>query len=87
MKSIRPVLVLAATVVIVSACVVAAPGASQVLVTRDPADVSACKAVGNIDDKDMRNLDPNVARNRAIGLNANAILNTGAGGIAYRCEK
>lgn len=67
-------------------CITQAPGAAQVTITKNPADVSACTAVGNIDADALNVLgDPVIARNKAVGLNANVILNTGAGGVAYRC--
>lgn len=72
---------------ILSACVTPAPGADQVKITRNPADVSACSAVGNISSEAMNNLDPHVAQNRAVGLNADVVLNTGNGGVAYDCGK
>ena len=71
----------------VSGCVTPAPGAKEVTITRKPADVSACTPVGNIGVDDMNNLDPVVAQNKAVGLNANVILDTGAGGVAYHCDK
>jgi hypothetical protein len=76
---------IAATVV--SGCVTPAPGADQVTITGKPADVSGCTAVGNIGVTTMRSLDTTVAKNQAVGLNANVILNTGAGGVAYHCDK
>ena len=81
----------------VSACVSTplAPGAAQVKVTRVAADVSSCKAVGNID------LDPSAAgidnaKNHAIGLGGDTVLDTTATsiygttqllttGVVYRC--
>ncbi len=80
------VCVLTAVAGVTAGCVTAAPGAARVRITRDSADVSACTPVGNIDAKTMNNLDPVVAENKAVGLNANVILNTGAGGVAYRCK-
>jgi hypothetical protein len=68
-------------------CVTPAPGAGQVRVTRTPADVAACTAIGNIAADTMNDLDPVVAANRAVGLNADVVLNTGSGGVAYRCDK
>jgi hypothetical protein len=35
----------------------------------------------------MSNLDPHVAQNQAVGLNADIVFNTGDGGVAYRCGK
>lgn len=66
-------------------CVTPAPGAEQVKITKNPADVSACTAVGNIGASAMNN--PHIAQNQAVGLNADVVFNTGAGGVAYRCGK
>jgi hypothetical protein len=68
-------------------CVTPVAGADEVTITINPADVSACSAVGRIDDTAMINPDRNIAKNQAAGLSANVILNTGRGGIAYRCGK
>jgi hypothetical protein len=68
-------------------CVTPAPGADQVIITRNPADVSACTAVGNISAEKMGNLDRHVAQNQAVGLNANVVFDTGYGGVAYSCGK
>jgi len=68
-------------------CVPPAPGAGQVKITRNPADVSACTAIGSIAADAMNDLDPVVAANRAVGLNADVVLNTGDGGVAYRCDR
>jgi hypothetical protein len=68
-------------------CVTPAPGADEVKITRNRADVSGCTAVGNISAEEMRNLDPHVAQNQAVGLNADVVFNTGAGGVAYHCGK
>ena len=74
-------------VVMAAGCVTAAPGAEQVKITRNPTDVSGCTAVGNIGAAVMGNLDPLVAQNQAVGLGADVVFNTGAGGVAYRCSK
>ena len=68
-------------------CATPAPGAGQVKITRNPADVSACTAIGSIAADAMNDLDPVVAANRAVGLNADVVLNTGDGGVAYRCDR
>lgn len=68
-------------------CVTPAPGAGEVKITRNPADVSACTAIGSIAADAMNDLDPVVAANRAVALNADVVLNTGDGGVAYRCDK
>ena len=68
-------------------CVTPAPGADDVTITNNPADVSACTAVGKIDAEALISLDRHVAQNEAVGYSANVILNTGRGGVAYRCGK
>jgi hypothetical protein len=73
---------------VVAGCMtIAAPGAEQVVITRKPADVASCAAKGNIELKVMQDIDPLVAKNMAVGLGANFILDTGTGGIAYQCTK
>ena len=72
--------------------VTAAPGSDLVKLTRVPADVVACKAVGNIE---LTQADVNsgldfqpALRNKAVGLGANAVLITtpaGLSGVAYHC--
>ena len=82
-----------ALTIIASACVSVpmVPGSERVKITRDPADVANCKAVGNA--------DPNgdLARNQAVGLGGDTVLDTtprlfgvigGADpgiGVIYRC--
>jgi uncharacterized cupredoxin-like copper-binding protein len=74
-----------------------APGSDKVHVTRNPADVAACKPVGNIavklngDFGDMATA-PTDFRNRAVGLGGNTALVTSGSvsmpveGIAYHCD-
>lgn len=71
---------------ILRGCVTPAPGANQVRITKNRADVAACTAVGNIGAESMHNLDPDVAKNKAVGLGANLVFDTGDGGVAYRCN-
>ena len=66
--------------------IVLAPGADQVRITTNPADVSNCTAVGNISPDAINNLDHRVAQNQAVGLNADVVFSTGYGGVAYRCK-
>jgi hypothetical protein len=81
----------------VSACVSTplAPGAAQVKVTRVPADVSSCKALGNLD-LDAAAAGSDNAKNHAIGLGGDTVLDTtptsiyGTSmplrtGVIYRC--
>jgi hypothetical protein len=90
MKTALIAVVLAA--ISVSACVSStplAPGAEQVKVTRVPADVSSCKALGNIDlDATTGGVDS--AKNHAIGLGGDTVLDTTPTGwlrtgVVYRC--
>ena len=86
-------LMLASAVLVTSSCVTVtlAPGADKVKLTNNPADVAACKPVGNVSAKlDIWN--PKDAefqlRNRTVGLDGNALFYTGWGeneGVAYRC--
>ena len=71
---------------LLTGCVTPAPGADQVKITKSPSDVAACTAVGNISAESLHNFDPHVAQNKAIGLGANVVFDTGDGGVAYRCN-
>ncbi len=80
-------------VVLACGCAAAplAPGAQQVKVTRNAADVTGCTAVGNLDTVKTSD-DP---RNQAVGLGGNLVFDTrpspavtmGAPmtGVVYRC--
>ena len=75
---------------------VLAPGAADVRLTRLPADVATCAAVGNVqlprdaDGFELRNAAGRL-QNQAIGLGANVVLITETAhrkpttGVAYRC--
>jgi hypothetical protein len=63
------------------------PGAAQVKITTDVADIADCPAVGYIPFADMNNIDGRVRQNEAVALNANIVYDTGGGGVAYRCAK
>lgn len=95
MKSLAITVALAA--ISASACVSVplAPGAAQVKITRVPAEVANCKALGNLD------LEPTPAsidnaKNHAIGLGGDTVLDTTptsiygttvplTTGVIYRC--
>ena len=93
MKSVS----IAVVAISVSACVSTplAPGAAQVTVTRVAANVSGCKAVGNLDlDAAAAGIDN--AKNHAIGLGGDTVLDTTPTsiygttellrtGVIYRC--
>jgi hypothetical protein len=66
-----------------------APGAAQVKITSNPADVSGCAAVGYTPGYPSTNgaFNASVEQNAAVGLNANVVFDTGWGGVAYRCNK
>jgi hypothetical protein len=72
-----------------------APGAAQVKITRTPADVTNCKALGNLDLEASAGGTDN-AKNHAIGLGGDTVLDTtptsiyGTAmrlrtGVVYRC--
>src|SRR3977135_941077 len=71
-----------------------APGADQVTITRNAADVASCTAVGNIDSR-MAGLAwqiPPQMQNQAVGLGGNVVLDTSvmgttATGVIYRCDR
>jgi hypothetical protein len=67
-----------------------APGADQVRLMRNPADVAKCTAVGNVAwDREK----PDDVRNLTVGLGGNAIFVTSeqngfvVTGVAYRCPQ
>lgn len=85
------------------ATVTLAPGAEAVRVTKNPADVTACRPMGNVDAKtaqgNVLNITP-ILRNQVVGLGGDTLLvtfdprdhvvnNPGdvATGIAYQCAK
>ena len=75
-------LITASVCALLSACVTLAPGADKVRVTKNPADVSTCSAVGNIkvprDEQgqvDIFNADA-ALRNQTIGLGGNTAFET-----------
>ena len=87
----------AVTITLLSGCVTTlAPGASEIVVTRNPADVVHCNPLGSIQGgpgefpgNDIKDL-----RNQAVGGGADTVLitspiftNSGAGGLAYRCKE
>ena len=85
--------------ILLGACVTVtpAPGADQVRITRNTADVEKCKALGNIQvpksDQGLVNgaLAQTQFRNQAVGLGSNVALVTEGivsipvAGIAYHC--
>lgn len=76
----------AIALVLVSGCNVSgpvmAPGAAEVKITKNPDDVAGCTPVGNIDIDNIYTV-----QNKAVGYNANVVLNATGGLIAYHCGK
>jgi hypothetical protein len=91
-------LIAAATLLLLAGCVAPAlaPGAADVKIVRNTADVAACTAVGNFRQPSSEFVDP---RNVIVGLGGNTLFVTqqtvgiAAGprsivaGIAYHCQK
>ena len=87
---------LVVAVVALAGCAVPlAPGAEKVVLTRLPADVVGCTAVGNLASTED-GVSEDQARNQAIGLNGNKVLDTSpyvpfrwqpvlTAGVVYRC--
>src|ERR1700688_2468835 len=97
MKQIARIVVVMSIGTMVAACVptvVLAPGADQVRITKNAADVTSCTAVGNVDGRIAAGVpsDPtNQMKNEAIGLSGDVVFVTSEigppKGIAYRCGK
>lgn len=69
-----------------------APGAEQVKITRNPADVAPCRAVGNLDSHIEGNTAQIAAQmqNQAVGVGGKAVLDTSVlgtttTGVIYHC--
>jgi hypothetical protein len=86
------------TLLLMDACAVThpAPGAEEIRITRDAADVAKCRAVGNIAVPKQDGVVDVVSaktqfQNQAVGFGANTALVTEgalfapAAGVAYRC--
>jgi hypothetical protein len=97
MKQMERIVFVMAIGTIVAGCiplVVLAPGADQVRITKNAADVTSCTAVGNVDGRIASGVpsDPtNQMKNEAIGLGGDVVFVTTEisppKGIAYRCGK
>jgi hypothetical protein len=82
---------------VLSGCVTTlAPGAGEIVVTRNPADVAHCSPLGSIQGgpAEFPGNDIKDLRNQAVGAGADTVLitspiltNSGAGGLAYRCKE
>jgi len=97
MQRPQAIVITVACVTLGTACVTLAPGADQVRLTKSPADVATCRAVGNIQvprDPQTGTVDLNAQRqfrNQVVGLGGNAglvtdgLLGIPSAGIAYQC--
>lgn len=72
---------------VVQSAMTLVPGAADVKITTNVADIATCPAVGYIPSADINIPDRRVAQNEAVALNANIVYDTGYGGVAYRCNK
>ena len=78
----------------VAGCTTLAPGAKDVRITRNTADVESCKALGPVQSVPPYILpgdDLKQVRNQSIAVGADTILLTGpriisTAGVAYRCR-
>lgn len=87
----------ALTITLLSGCVTTlAPGASEIVVTRTPADVTHCSPLGSVQGgpAEFPGNDIKDLRNQAVSVGADTVLitspiftNSGAGGLAYRCKE
>lgn len=72
---------------VVQSAMTLVPGAAEIKMTKNVADITGCPAVGYIPTADINIPDVRVAQNEAVALNANIVYDTGYGGVAYRCNK
>lgn len=92
MKMIRrdPAIVLACVAVAGCASVTLDPGADQIKITRNAADVAACASLGKVNITQPMLTDPDAQRqllNQTLSLGGDALLlaSLGRSGAAYRC--
>jgi len=64
------------------------PGAAEVKVTTNAADVSGCTDIGNVNGigGDIGNIYLRQMQNQAVAMDADTVFRSGNGGIAYRCK-
>lgn len=88
-RFITPAAAVLPSIALAACAITAAPHADDVRLTRVPADVASCKAVGNIDERQTQGLEA-LLRNHAVGLGADTVLLTAPlnmAGVAYRCAR
>jgi hypothetical protein len=86
---VRTALVAAMTAMSAGCIVSLLPGAAQVKVTTNAADVSECTDVGNVGGigGDIGNIYLRQMQNQAVAMDADTVFRSGNGGIAYRCNR
>jgi hypothetical protein len=85
---VRTALLTAMTVMSAGCIVTLLPGAAQVKVTTDAADIAGCTDVGNVAGigGDIGNIYRRQMQNQAVAMDADTVFRSGNGGIAYRCK-
>ncbi|MGO9930873.1 MAG: hypothetical protein ACLPV8_03545 [Steroidobacteraceae bacterium] len=89
MKFAAITILVAILAAIASGCIVPLlPGAAQVKLTTNPADVAGCTDVGNVAGigGDLSNIYVHQMQNQAVSMDADTVFRSGNGGIAYRCK-
>jgi hypothetical protein len=86
--AVRTALLAAMTAMSAGCIVTLLPGAAQVKVTTNAADVSGCTDVGNVSGigGDIGNIYLRQMQNQAVAMDADTVFRSGNGGIAYRCK-
>jgi hypothetical protein len=85
---VRTALLAAMTAMSAGCIVTLLPGAAQVKVTTDAADIAGCTDVGNVAGigGDIGNIYLRQMQNQAVAMDADTVFRSGTGGIAYRCK-
>jgi len=85
---VRTALVAGMTALSAGCIVSLLPGAAQVKITANAADVSGCTDVGNVSGigGDIGNIYAHQMQNQAVAMDADTVFRSGTGGIAYRCK-
>ena len=85
---VRTALIAALTALSAGCIVPLLPGAAQVKVTTNAAEVSGCTDIGNVSGigGDIGNIYLHQMQNQAVAMDADTVFRSGNGGIAYRCR-
>jgi hypothetical protein len=88
MRTLRATLSSLASAAALGGCITPVPGAAQVRITTQAAEVAGCTPVGNVRVPQDEVQSEQDARNQTVGLGGNVLLNTNVltmNGVAYRC--